>query len=83
MIYGSLGAERTYCVDHHFFTRSVDLGEECTKPASSALCGGLYGRLRLGAFLFHVDGFSLISIIGGILGSFVGLFIAYNLIKNY
>jgi len=44
--------------------------------------GGFIGAY-LPVILFHVDGFSFVSIFSGILGSFIGLFVAYKIIQNY
>ncbi len=43
--------------------------------------GGLVGAY-LPVWLFGVDGFSLLSIVGGLIGSFVGLYFGYQAYKN-
>ena len=44
--------------------------------------GGLIGAY-LPVWLFKVDGFSLVSIIGAIIGSVAGLYAGYKIIQNY
>lgn len=44
--------------------------------------GGFIGAY-LPVLLFKVDGFSLVSIIGGLVGSVLGLYIGYKIITNY
>jgi hypothetical protein len=51
----------------------------------------IYGGITIGSligsyipvWLFHVDAFSAISIIGGALGSFVGLWAGYKANQNF
>ncbi|MCA9350471.1 hypothetical protein KC874_02170 [Candidatus Saccharibacteria bacterium] len=43
--------------------------------------GGLIGSY-LPVLLFNADGFGLVSIIGGVIGSIAGIVIAYKIIQN-
>ena len=51
----------------------------------------IYGGITLGGsigaylpvWLFHVDGLSLISLIGGTIGGLIGLFFGYKAAQNF
>ncbi len=44
--------------------------------------GGIIGAY-LPVWLFHADGLSIISLIGGTIGSLVGLFFGYKAAQNF
>ena len=43
--------------------------------------GGIVGAY-LPVWLFHVDGFSFISLLGGTIGSFLGLYAGFKISQN-
>ncbi|MBP9813042.1 hypothetical protein H6794_02795 [Candidatus Nomurabacteria bacterium] len=43
--------------------------------------GGFIGAY-LPVLLFNADGFGLVSIVGGVIGSIIGIVVAYKLIQN-
>jgi hypothetical protein len=44
--------------------------------------GGLLGAY-IPVWLFGVDGFSLLSLVGGFIGSLLGLFFGYKALQNF